>query len=118
MKNKILTKISKSPINYFSDLFVFAMVIAWIVVSIIMTCSAIYSMIILQDNSIWSNICELVGGPVSAGGAIWMLKNSVQHAIMNYKGKECPCDFPSVNAEGEDDGNEILLGENIEEEDV
>lgn len=114
-KDKLTNAIRKSPINYFSDLFVFAMVIAWIVVGAIMTVSAIYSMIFLQDNSVWSDVCSLIGGPVSAGGAIWMLKNSVQHAIMNYKGKTCPTDFPAVNAEGQDEGNEAILNCSEEE---
>ena len=75
------------------------MVAYWIVTGFVMLIAAIYSMIVLEDNSIWSNLCELVGGPVAAGGAIWMLKNSVQHAIMNYKGKNCPKDFPPTDVE-------------------
>lgn len=30
-----------------------------------------------------------------------MIKNSIQHAISNYKGKEAKEDFPAVHPEGE-----------------
>ena len=45
-----------------------------------------------------------------------MIKNSVQHAIAAHKNKECPYDFPAVNAEGEDDGIEEPVIENFNEE--
>lgn len=98
--------LGKSPINYFSDLFVVTMVVAWIAVLIIMICAAIYATIALADTSMWSDVAELVAVPLSCGGAIWMIKNSVQHAIAYKQGKRAHMDFPAVNADGEDDGIE------------
>lgn len=34
--------------------------------------------------------------PLSSGGAIWMIKNGVQHAIANNKGEKCEADFAMV----------------------
>lgn len=104
MKKKDKTK--KPAINYFSDLFVAVMVLSWVVVIIVMIVFAIYSTILLCDTSVWSYLTELVTIPLSAGGALWMLKNSVQHAIANRNGKQVPFDFPAVNAVGEADGTE------------
>lgn len=104
------------PINYFSDLFIVSMVISWIIVLIVMTIMAIYSTVMLSDNSIWSNVESLTAIPLTAGGAIWMVKNSVQHAIMNSAGKECKADFPKVNADGEDEEHEArFYKQNTEE---
>lgn len=110
IKRKITDRLKESPINYFSDLFIVAMVVAWIVVLFIMVGVGIYSAVSLHETSIWSDIGTLVAVPLSCGGAIWMIKNSVQHAIRNNRGETCPYDFPKVNAEGEDDGCEEELG--------
>ena len=114
-KIKIQKALEKSPINYFSDLFVFAMVAAWIIALIVMTFAAFYSMIVLKDTSVWIEVGTLVAVPLTAGGAIWMIKNSVQHAIASHKGKQCPYDFSAVNAEGEDDGIEELINNNSDD---
>ncbi|MCM1216774.1 MAG: hypothetical protein NC548_19925 [Lachnospiraceae bacterium] len=82
-----------SIIKYFSDLFIMLMVVSWIVVDAIMVAMAIYSTIRFQDTSIWGHVESLTAVPLTAGGAIWMVKNAVQHAIMNSKGQECPSDF-------------------------
>lgn len=103
---KIQEKLNKSPINYFSDLFIGAMVMAWIVAGGVMTLMAIYSTIVFQDTSIWPEVGTLVAVPLTAGGAIWMIKNSVQHAIAYNRGERACFDFPATNAEGENDGNE------------
>ena len=116
MKNKqtLIDKIKQSPINYFSDLFIVAMVLMWIVdnvyQSIIASAITISSIILSHqtgtncyDTSMWSSIGTNVAIPLSCGGAIWMVKNSVQHAISNYKGKQAVKDFPAVHAEGEDE---------------
>jgi hypothetical protein len=58
------------------------------------------------DTSMWNYVATTVAIPLSAGGALWMIKNAVQHAIMNKQGKQCNPDFPTVNADGEDDGIE------------
>ncbi len=108
-KKSIGEKLNKSPINYFSDLFIVAMVLAWIIVLAIMIGFAAYATIAYADMLMWSDIANLVAIPLSAGGAIWMIKNSVQHAIANNKGKQAKMDFPRVNAEGEDDGVEIPI---------
>lgn len=105
-KGKIEKALDKSPINYFSDLFIVAMVLAWIIVLIIMIGIAIYSTVVMCDNSIWPDVANLVGIPLSAGGAIWMIKNSVQHAIAYSRGERAHMDFPAVYAEGQDDGIE------------
>ena len=99
-------KLKKSPINYFSDLFVAAMVVAWIAVIVIMVAAAVYATVRLADTSIWCEVGSLVAMPLSCGGAIWMVKNTVQHAIANNRGEKCPMDFPAVNANEEIDGQE------------
>lgn len=124
-KNKWLNKLDKSPINYFSDLFIVAMVVMWIVdnvyESIIATIVTVSSVILSNqtgmncyDTSMWSSIGTNVAIPLSCGGAIWMIKNSIQHAINNYRGKQVPLDFPAADPEGEYD--EIELEQPIDEE--
>ncbi|MCD8025370.1 MAG: hypothetical protein LUF33_00095 [Clostridiales bacterium] len=115
-KGKIEQALNKSPINYFSDLFIVAMVAGWIVILIIMTAMSIYTTITYADTTMWSDIANLVSIPLSCGGAIWMIKNSVQHAIANRSGKQAQMDFPKVNADGEDDGFEQMIAN--EEADV
>lgn len=112
---KIIEKIRNSPICYFSDLFVVAMVIGWLFTGVIMMGAAIYSMVILADTSIWSNVAELVTLPLSAGGALWMLKNSVQHAILNRQGKIVEQDFPAVHPDDEYIENEKIMTDESEE---
>ena len=100
MKKKRLEKaLNNSFINYFSDLFVAVMVIAWIVVIIIMVVMAIYATVVISDTSMWCYVGELVAVPLTAGGALWMVKNCVNHAMYNRKGKETPYDFPKVDVE-------------------
>jgi hypothetical protein len=106
---KIEKALRKSPINYFSDLFIVAMVLGWIVVLFIMVVVAIYVTLVNADTSMWSDIANLVAIPLSCGGAIWMIKNSVQHAIANNRGERAHMDFPKVNADGEADGNEEMV---------
>jgi hypothetical protein len=72
------------------------MVVAWLFTLFIMIVMAIFATVKLEDPSIWSNIENLVTVPLSAGGAIWMVKCSVQHAIANSKGKNAKMDFPKV----------------------
>lgn len=117
-KRKWLDKLNKSPINYFSDLFIVAMVLLWIfdcVYESIMASIVTISSVILSnqtgmncyDTSMWSSIGTNVAIPLSCGGAIWMIKNSIQHAISNYRGKQAREDFPAVHPEGEYEGIEI-----------
>lgn len=124
-KVKLVEKIKQSPINYFSDLFITAMVLMWIADNVyqsIIATSVTISSIILSfqtgtsclDTSMWSSIGTNVAIPLSCGGAIWMVKNSIQHAISNRKGKLAHMDFPAVHPEGEDE--EIELEEPIESE--
>lgn len=114
----LVTRLRKSPINYFSDLFIVAMVVMWIadniyqsIVATIVTVSSIYlsyqTGVSCYDTSMWSSIGTNVAIPLSCGGAIWMVKNSVQHAISNIRGRRARQDFPAVNPEGEDDEIEI-----------
>lgn len=123
---RLYRKLKNGPINYFSDLFIVAMVLLWIfdnvyqsVVASAVTLSSVYISIktgvACYDTSMWSSIGTNVALPLSCGGALWMIKNGVQHAIANNKGKECPSDFPAVEAEGEDAGKEQEI-ENLEDE--
>lgn len=126
-KDKGITNaLNKSPINYYSDLFICAMVVLWIVDNVyesIIASAVTISSIILSfqmgyscyEVSMWSSIGSNIAIPLSCGGAIWMIKNSVQHAIANNRGEEAPMDFPKVNADGEDDGfEEAMMGESEE----
>ena len=111
-KSRWLLKLKNSPINYFSDLFITSMVVMWIVdnvyQSVIATTVTISSIILSYqtgisciDTTMWASIGTNVAVPLSCGGAIWMIKNSIQHAISNYKGKEAVKDFPAAHPEGE-----------------
>ena len=117
-KEGFMTKLKRSPINYFSDLFIVAMVLMWIVdniyESIIATTVTISSIVLSHetgmncyDTSMWSSIGTNVAIPLSCGGAIWMIKNSIQHAIFNKQGKEAFKDFPAVHPDGENEEIEI-----------
>ncbi len=106
MKKGIVSFLQKSPINYMSDLYIVAMVMGWIVVLYVMVDMAIRSGVVLADTSVWCYVQELTAIPLTAGGAIWMIKNSVQHAIAYNRGERAHMDFPAVNANGEDDGVE------------
>lgn len=117
-KKGLVDKLRRSPINYFSDLFIVAMVVMWIVdnvyQSIIATIVTINSVILSNeigmmcyDTTMWSSIGINVAVPLSCGGAIWMIKNSIQHAIANRKGKQAHQDFPAVTPEGEYEEIEI-----------
>lgn len=117
-KEKWSDKLRQSPINYFSDLFIVAMVLMWIVdnvyESIIATIVTISSIVlshstgsICYDTSMWSSIGSNVALPLSCGGAIWMVKNSIQHAISNYKDRDASMDFPAVHPDGEDEEIEL-----------
>lgn len=107
-KKKLIDKIKESPINYFSDLFIVAMVLFWIIdniyESIIASIVTISSVVIsIQsgspsfDTSMWSSIGTNVAIPLASGGAIWMIKNSIQHAIAYNKGVSAIKDFPVVD---------------------
>lgn len=117
-KESWVTKLKRSPIKYFSDLFIVAMVSLWIadnVYQAIIATTVTISSIILShqtgiscyDTSMWSSIGMNVAIPLSCGGAVWMIKNSIQHAISNHRGKEAPEDFPAIYADGQDETIEI-----------
>lgn len=111
---KMYDKLKGSPINYFSDLFIVAMVMSWVITLVIMTIMGIYATIMFQDTSIWADVGVLAAVPLSAGGAIWMIKNSVVHYISAKKGKEAKYDFPRIDGtefemESEGDTNEAEI---------
>lgn len=117
-KTTITEKLGRSPINYYSDLFIVAMVLMWIIdniyESIIATIVTVGSVILSHetgtncyDTSMWASIGTNVAVPLSCGGGVWMIKNSIQHAISYYKGREAVKDFPAVHPEGEDDTIEL-----------
>ena len=96
---KLVKKIKESPIRYFSDLFITVMVLAWVLSIPVVCLAAVFTTIFLQDTSLWTEFVNLITIPLTAGGAIWMIKNSVQHAIRNKQEKECKYDFPAVDTE-------------------
>ena len=111
-EGKLLAKLKKSPINYFSDLFIVAMVSLWIfdcvyqsIIASAVTISSIFLSIQTgmncYDTSMWTAIGTNVAIPLSCGGAIWMIKNSIQHAISNHRGERAHEDFPATHPEGE-----------------
>lgn len=117
-KEKWLDKLRRSPINYFSDLFIVSMVVMWIVdniyQSVIATAVTVSSIFLsvrtgtnLYDTSMWASIGVNVAIPLSCGGAIWMIKNSIQHAISNRRGERAHEDFPAVYPEGENEEIEL-----------
>ena len=108
-RKTIIDVLKKSPINYMSDLFIVAMVASWIIVLIIMVMVAIWATVHLCDTTMWSYVQELTAIPLTAGGAIWMVKNSVQHAIAYNRGEQAHMDFPAVNADGQNDGIETEM---------
>lgn len=118
----MLTKIKRSPINYFSDLFIIAMVSLWIfdciyesIIASVVTISSIFLSYQVGancfDTSMWSSIGSNVALPLSVGGALWMTKNAVQHAIRNHRGESAPEDFPAVHPEGENEEIELEQAE-------
>lgn len=117
-KKTLTSKLKQSPINYFSDLFIVAMVVMWIVdnvyQSIIATGVTVSSIILsiqtgvnCYDTSMWASIGTNVAIPLSCGGAVWMIKNSIQHAISNARGERAHMDFPAVHADGQDEEIEL-----------
>lgn len=111
-KESLTDKLKRSPINYFSDLFIAAMVVLWIadcvyesIIASIVTISSILlsheTGVSCYDTSMWASIGTNVAIPLSCGGAIWMIKNSIQHAISYSKGKRAHMDFPAVHPDGE-----------------
>ena len=106
----IRERLGESPINYFSDLFVMALVVLWIAATVVMTAMAIWATVCIADTSIWCEVGTLVAAPVTCGAGIWMVKNSVQHAIANNRGEQAHMDFPAVD-EAEFYGSEEPAGE-------
>ena len=96
---KAVEKLKESPINYFSDLFICAIVVVWIAGIILLAIAAWRAMSLYADTSVWCYVADLVSTPIAAGAGMWMVKNAVQHAITNYKGKEVPPDFARVDVE-------------------
>lgn len=122
-KERWISKLRQSPIKYFSDLFIVAMVLMWIIdnvyQSVIATIVTINSVILSNttgvgsyDTSMWASIGTNVAIPLSCGGGIWMIKNSIQHAISNYRGEQAKEDFPAAHPDGESE--EIELEEEME----
>ena len=118
MKKSLSDKLKDSPINYFSDLFIVAMVVLWIVdnvyQSIVATIVTISSILLSKetgvasyDTSMWTSIGSNVAVPLSCGGAVWMIKNSIQHAISNYRGERAKEDFPAIHPDGESEEIEL-----------
>lgn len=107
---KLFEKIRESPINYFSDLFIVAMVVLWIadiiyetIIATIVTMTSI-ALSFEQgmnciDTSMWSAVGNNITIPLASGGAIWLIKCGVQHAIANKNNKQAEMDFPKVDVD-------------------
>lgn len=118
----------KSPIDYFSDLFIIAMVVMWIIDSVYESIIATYvtlSSVSLSyqlgydaiNTSMWSSIGTNIAVPLGAGGAVWLIKCGVQRAIRISKGKVETPDFPDIDTNtGEADGLEYVDFDNSNEE--
>ena len=98
----MIEKLKKSPINYFSDLCMLVIAIVWILEVIIMTGSAIYSMVVNCDSYVWSEVQLLATAPITAGIFMWGLKNAGTHVMKAYKGEEVPEDFQEDSPESEE----------------
>ena len=98
-QGKITKALNNSPINYFSDLFIIAMVLAWIIAIIVMMVMAVYATVTFCDTSIWCYVQELVAVPLAAGSSVYLVKCGVQHAIANNQGKQAHMDFPRVDTD-------------------
>ena len=49
------------------------------------------------DTSMWSSIGNNVAIPLAGGGAVWLVKCGVQHAIANKNNRQAHMDFPKVD---------------------
>ncbi len=96
---KAVEVLNKSPINYFSDLFVIVMVLAWAIAILVMLLVGVFASEEVSNAAIWSSIDNMVTSPLSAGGALWMIKNGINHAIAGTQGKVAEKDFPNVEVE-------------------
>ncbi len=104
---KILTALKKSPIDYFSDLFMCVAVLYWVVIGAIMTVEGIYSTHILQDTSMWSYVESYVSNPVSCGIMLWMAKNAAQHTIAYWQGRTANKNFTDDEETDDLDDEEV-----------
>lgn len=59
------------------------------------------------DTTMWTSIGTNTALPLSCGGAVWLIKCGVQHAISNYRGEQALEDFPAVHPEGETEEIEL-----------
>lgn len=100
---KFFNKVKQSPINYYSDLFIVVMVIAWACAIPFVGIFAVYSTITMENIGLWANFVELITVPLTAGGAIWMIKNSIQHALASKRGETCEPDFAAVHPDNEEE---------------
>ena len=91
--------LKKTPIKYFSDLFIVVSVLAWIFAIVFFIVFAIFSTVVNMDNSIWSDLAALIEIPLSCGGAMWMYKNAAQHKAAAQRGETCAEDFPDDEEE-------------------
>lgn len=123
--NKLFNKLKESVINYWSDLFIVAMVVLWIADNIyesIIASVVTISSIILSfqvgyncfDTSMWSSIGSNIALPLSAGGVTWLLKCALQHYEANKQGKLAHQDFPSE----EDEDNSMIFGNEEENDEI
>lgn len=123
---KLFSKLKDSVINYWSDLFIVAMVVLWIadsiyesVIATIVTISSIYLSFQTGyncfDTSMWSSIGSNIALPLSAGGVTWLLKCAMQHYSANKQGKLAHQDFPNED----DENNPNIFGnEEIEDDEI
>lgn len=104
---RIENRLDKSPIDYFSDLFIVAMVAYWMIdiawESLIATAVTISSIFLsfqagynCIDTTMWSSIGSNATLPLSIGGGVWLLKCGFQHVMAASKDTVCDPDFPDI----------------------
>lgn len=104
MRN-LLNKLKRSPINYFSDLFIIGTVLFWMLfclvgeaVAVIVTFSSIAvsieSGISQYDVQLWGIVSTVVLAPITVGVGGWLVKCAGQHWMANKRGEKADYDFP------------------------
>ncbi len=98
-ESSIVQALRKSPINYFSDLFIVVVVAAWFAIIAVMVLVGIF-LPDRADATIWSSIEGMVTVPLSGGVTAWMLKNAAAHNNASKRGEVAAMDLADAEIEG------------------
>ncbi len=96
LRSRLFRGLQKSPIHYFSDLFMFSVVVIWLMVIVNMLAGAWVATVRNCDNSIWSDLGVLTAVPLSCGVAGWMARICINHHNANQQGKQAAMDLPDL----------------------